>query len=328
MTAALATILTVEDNPIVQQDLRLMLEDAGYLVCPGANDGLEAVEQARLHRPDLILMDIAMPRLDGIAATRRILSERDVPIVALSGRSNAEFLDRATAAGAVRRLVKPFSEGELVTTVADVLAERRRDVDDRHLKVMIDSMFRAGASEREVVAAVEQATGIYAPVLRERSNASSGASPAGHSAANRDTPARSGGRGSGADPARPASAAGTRRLRRLRHGPRRARGGPARARSCGPDIVVLDVNMPELDGIQAARRILDSYDVPIVMLTAYGYGEVISRALDAGVVGFVVKPFAEADLIDALREASGQARDPSGLGHLSRTPPNVNSPTV
>jgi CheY-like chemotaxis protein len=168
---AAATILTVEDDPIVQRDLRLILEDAGYVVCPSARDGIEAVEQARRHRPDLILMDLGLPRLDGVAATERILRERDVPIVALTGRSNQDSLDRATAAGAVRQLVKPFSEQELVHTLADVLAARRRAAGDRHLKVMIESMVRAGVSERQIVAAVEREAGrppAHSPGLIER----------------------------------------------------------------------------------------------------------------------------------------------------------------
>jgi CheY-like chemotaxis protein len=151
-----ARILTVEDDPIVQSDLRLILEDAGYIVS-NARDGLEAVEQARRHRPDLILMDIGLPRLDGIAATERILGERDVPIVALTGEGNRDGLDRVATAGAVRHVVKPFSEGELIDTLADVLAER--DAADRHLKIMIESMVRAGHSEHEIIAAVEHATG-------------------------------------------------------------------------------------------------------------------------------------------------------------------------
>ncbi len=87
-----------------------------------------------------------------------------------------------------------------------------------------------------------------------------------------------------------------------------------------PDIVVLDVKMPRLDGVEAARRILAEGFVPIVMLTAYGYGELISRAVDAGVVGFVVKPFKESVLVEALREALEQAPDPASLTYLGRPP--------
>jgi response regulator NasT len=83
-----------------------------------------------------------------------------------------------------------------------------------------------------------------------------------------------------------------------------------------PDLVLLDVKMPRLDGVEAARRILAEGFVPIVMLTAYGYGEVISRAVDAGVVGFVVKPFKESALVEALREALQTTPDPAALSYL------------
>jgi AmiR/NasT family two-component response regulator len=85
-----------------------------------------------------------------------------------------------------------------------------------------------------------------------------------------------------------------------------------------PDLIVLDVKMPRLDGVEAARRILAARHVPIVMLTAYGYGELISRALEAGVVGFVVKPFDEADLLDALRDALHEEPDADALAYIRR----------
>jgi response regulator NasT len=85
-----------------------------------------------------------------------------------------------------------------------------------------------------------------------------------------------------------------------------------------PDLVVLDVKMPGLDGVEAARRILAERRVPIVMLTEYGYGELLSRAADVGVVGFVVKPFRETDLLDALRTALEQSADGEGLAYVRR----------
>jgi AmiR/NasT family two-component response regulator len=87
-----------------------------------------------------------------------------------------------------------------------------------------------------------------------------------------------------------------------------------------PDVVVLDVKMPRIDGVEAARRILAGGFVPIVMLTAYGYGELISRAVDAGIVGFVVKPFQESALIEALHEALEHEPDPAALSYLGRHP--------
>jgi two-component system, response regulator PdtaR len=75
------------------------------------------------------------------------------------------------------------------------------------------------------------------------------------------------------------------------------------ARSEQPDLAVLDVKMPRLDGIEAARRILDERPIPIVMLTAYGQDELVSRAVEAGVFGYLVKPFREQDLLPAIRTA-------------------------
>jgi response regulator NasT len=121
--------MTVEDDPIVRADLRLVLEDAGFGVCAGARDGVEAVDLARLHSPDLIVLDLGLPRLDGVEATRQILSERDIPIIALTGRSTSLAME-AMAAGAVSFLRKPFVEHELVDTVTNALAshlEKRRE---------------------------------------------------------------------------------------------------------------------------------------------------------------------------------------------------------
>ncbi|HET7758437.1 MAG TPA: response regulator [Gaiellaceae bacterium] len=75
------------------------------------------------------------------------------------------------------------------------------------------------------------------------------------------------------------------------------------ARSELPDLAVLDVKMPRLDGIEAARKILDERPIPIVMLTAYGQDELVARALEAGVFGYLVKPFREQDLLPAIRTA-------------------------
>jgi len=149
-TTTAARILTVEDDPIVRADLRLILEDAGYVVCADARDGIEAIEHTRAHRPDLVLIDLGLPRLDGVEATRRIVHEHDVPVVALSGRGS--LAAEATAAGAVRHISKPFSEDELVATVSGVLAERAAEHD--RYRVMIESMVREGRSEQEIVAAV------------------------------------------------------------------------------------------------------------------------------------------------------------------------------
>jgi len=77
----------------------------------------------------------------------------------------------------------------------------------------------------------------------------------------------------------------------------------ALAQSEEPDLALLDVKMPKLDGIDAARRILDERPIPIVMVTAYGEQELVSRAVEAGVFGYLVKPFRESDLLPAIETA-------------------------
>ena len=124
-STAIARVMTAEDDPIVRADLRLVLEGAGFGVCAGARDGIEAVELARLHAPDVIVLDLGLPRLGGVEATRQILSERDVPIIALTGRSTELALE-AVDAGAVTVIRKPFVESELVDTVTTALDTHRR----------------------------------------------------------------------------------------------------------------------------------------------------------------------------------------------------------
>ncbi len=122
---AAASVLTVEDNPITRTELRLVLEDAGFEVVADARDGVEAVELAREHRPDLILLDLGLPRLDGVQAARQILAERSVPIVAVTGRST-RLVEQALGAGAASYLLKPFATDQLVEAVNDALAIHRR----------------------------------------------------------------------------------------------------------------------------------------------------------------------------------------------------------
>ena len=165
LTAAVR-VLTVEDDPIVRADLRLILEDHGFDVCADARDGVEAVELAREHRPDLILIDLNLPELDGVEATRRIMDEREVPIVAFTG-SSGEGLDRAVEAGAVAHVAKPFVEIALVETLRGVLATRglaaEREAEHDSIRVMIENMLRANHSEKEIIAAVHRMTGDPIP---------------------------------------------------------------------------------------------------------------------------------------------------------------------
>ena len=92
-------ILIAEDETIIRLDLREMLEKAGFDVCAEAKDGEEAVTLARTLEPDLALLDVKMPKLDGIEAARRILEERPIPIVMVTAYGEAELVSRAVEAG-------------------------------------------------------------------------------------------------------------------------------------------------------------------------------------------------------------------------------------
>ena len=125
-------ILVAEDETIIRLDLRALLEHAGFEVCAEARDGEEAVSLARSERPDLALLDVKMPKLDGIEAARRIYAERPIPIVMLTAFSDRSSVDKAIAAGVFTYLVKPFRESDVVPAIkaatarhAELLAARR-----------------------------------------------------------------------------------------------------------------------------------------------------------------------------------------------------------
>jgi len=115
-------ILVAEDETIIRLDLRELLERAGFEVCAEARDGEEAVALAREHEPDLAIMDVKMPRLDGIEAARRILDERPIPIVMLTAYGQEELVSRAVEAGVFGYLVKPFREADLLPAIATARA--------------------------------------------------------------------------------------------------------------------------------------------------------------------------------------------------------------
>jgi AmiR/NasT family two-component response regulator len=110
-------ILVAEDETIIRLDLRQTLERAGFEVCGEARDGEEAVELARSEKPDLAVLDVKMPRLDGIEAARRILAERPIPIVMLTAYGQEELVARAVEAGVFGYLVKPFRDTDLLPAI-------------------------------------------------------------------------------------------------------------------------------------------------------------------------------------------------------------------
>lgn len=110
-------VVIAEDEALIRMDLAEMLEEQGYDVVAQVADGQKAIEAAREHRPDLIVLDIKMPRVDGIAAATVIASERIAPIVMLTAFSQRELIERARDAGAMAYVVKPFGPHDLVPAI-------------------------------------------------------------------------------------------------------------------------------------------------------------------------------------------------------------------
>ncbi|MCV7384617.1 ANTAR domain-containing response regulator [Mycolicibacter longobardus] len=118
-------VLIAEDEALIRLDLAEMLREEGYEVVGEAGDGQEAVELAELLRPDLVILDVKMPRRDGIDAASEIAAKRIAPIVILTAFSQRDLVERARDAGAMAYLVKPFSAGDLVPAIE--LAVSRSD---------------------------------------------------------------------------------------------------------------------------------------------------------------------------------------------------------
>lgn len=110
------TVLVAEDESLIRMDIVETLKDLGFDVIAEAADGIEAVELAKSKKPDLIVMDIKMPNLDGISAAEQI-QELRIPIVLLTAFSQRELVERATEAGAMAYLVKPFSQNDLLPAI-------------------------------------------------------------------------------------------------------------------------------------------------------------------------------------------------------------------
>jgi len=146
-------VLIAEDETIIRLDLRALLERAGFEVCAEARDGEEAVSLAESERPDLAILDVKMPRLDGIEAARRILANRPIPIVMLTAYGQLELVSRAVEAGVFGYLVKPFRETDLLPAIAAATA---RHEELSALREEAESLAEALATRK----IVEQAKGL------------------------------------------------------------------------------------------------------------------------------------------------------------------------
>jgi response regulator NasT len=118
-------VIIADDEALIRMDLREMLTNLGYLVVGEVADGRSAVNQARELRPDVVIMDIKMPDMDGIEAAKVLTEERIAPAVLLSAYSQRDLVERAREAGVVAYLVKPYREEELAPAIEVALARYR-----------------------------------------------------------------------------------------------------------------------------------------------------------------------------------------------------------
>ncbi len=117
MSSGATRVLIAEDEALIRLDLKEMLEEEGYAVVAEVGDGQQAVDRAVELRPDLVILDIQMPVLDGLSAAERIAADRIAPVIVLTAFSQRELVERARDAGAMAYLVKPFGKNDLVPAI-------------------------------------------------------------------------------------------------------------------------------------------------------------------------------------------------------------------
>lgn len=127
-------VLIAEDEAIIRLDIRAMIEELGYQVVGEAKDGIEAQEMARQLKPDLILMDIKMPKVDGLNAVRQINADQRIPVILLTAFSQPELIDEAVELGVFAYLIKPINKADLLPTIEIAIA-RAREVEEMQKEV-------------------------------------------------------------------------------------------------------------------------------------------------------------------------------------------------
>jgi AmiR/NasT family two-component response regulator len=158
-TPAPRTVVIAEDEALIRMDLAEMLTDEGYDVVGQAGDGAKAIELAEELRPDLVILDVKMPVLDGIAAAEAIAGKRIAPVVILTAFSQRDLVERARDAGAMAYLVKPFTQTDLMPAI-EMAVSRFAEL------AMLESEV-ADLSERlETRKAVDRAKGILQEQLK------------------------------------------------------------------------------------------------------------------------------------------------------------------
>ncbi len=146
-STAARTVVVAEDEALIRMDIVEMLEDAGYRVLAQAENGERAVALATEHRPDLVLMDVKMPVMDGITAAEQIAGQRIAPVVLLTAFSQRELVERAREAGAMAYVVKPFTVEDVVPAIEIAIS---RFVEIRALEDEVSDMKEQFATRKLV----------------------------------------------------------------------------------------------------------------------------------------------------------------------------------
>lgn len=131
------TVVVAEDEALIRLDIVEILKDQGFKVIAETDNGKKAVELAQEHKPDLVLMDVKMPIMDGIAAAELIHEKQLAPVVLLTAFSQKELVDRATEAGAMAYVVKPFTPNDLIPAIEVAMSryEQIRALQDEVLNI-------------------------------------------------------------------------------------------------------------------------------------------------------------------------------------------------
>jgi AmiR/NasT family two-component response regulator len=133
-------VIVADDESIVRMDLREMLESLGYLVVGEAGDGESAIHLSRELKPNIVIMDIKMPGMDGIEAGRILTEERIAPVLLLTAYSQQDLVERAKEAGVLAYIVKPFQEADLAPAIEVAL---RRWQEFRSLEQEVEDLKEA-----------------------------------------------------------------------------------------------------------------------------------------------------------------------------------------
>ncbi|MBC7250707.1 MAG: response regulator [Anaerolineae bacterium] len=175
-------ILIADDEAVIRLGLRAVLAEMGHQVVGAATDGLSAVELARRTRPDLVILDIKMPGMDGLAAAETIVAERPVPVLILTAYSERELVERAATLAVQGYLVKPIREADLSPAIEIALARFKewqalrkeaaslqealltRDLVDRAKRLLME---REGLQEREAFLRIQSLSRRQRRSMRE-----------------------------------------------------------------------------------------------------------------------------------------------------------------